>query len=228
MNLSLHPRSGRAQEAPQRGRLNWKRSVGAIYTSSNSNSICSCSLFSCSRMYLRMVSSSSPTVMTLYPLAQKCRPDTRFLPNTVRWKMTALLPFKKPITKAMLYFGGTLSTCFHEYCDVLLFSFYHKYDIASPKKRCNIPRKSPYKIVLESGEEKALKWIAQKYTSPYYEVVHARVILLASKGLENKEIASRVDMPRQIVSKWRKLFFEQRLAGLQDRPGRGRPRRFSP
>jgi len=95
-------------------------------------------------------------------------------------------------------------------------------------RRCNIPRKSPYKIVLEPIEEKALKKMAQKYTSPYFEVVRAKVILLASEGLENKEIASRVDMPRQIVSKWRKRFFEQRLAGLQDRPGRGRPSRFSP
>jgi hypothetical protein len=55
-----------------------------------------------------MVSSSNPTVLTQYPLAQKCRPDLRFLPNTVRWIRTALLPFKKPITKSMLHFGGTL------------------------------------------------------------------------------------------------------------------------
>ena len=55
-----------------------------------------------------MVSSSNPTVLTQYPLAQKCRPDTRFLPNTVRWIKTALLPFKKPITNATLYFGATL------------------------------------------------------------------------------------------------------------------------
>jgi len=89
-------------------------------------------------------------------------------------------------------------------------------------------RKSPYKILLEAGEKKALKQMASKYTSPYFEVVRARVILLASEGLENKEIAKRVDMPRQIVSKWRKRFFEQRLAGLQDRPRRGRPSRFSP
>ena len=70
--------------------------------------------------------------------------------------------------------------------------------------------------------------MAQKYTSPYFKVVRAKVILFASEGLENKEIAKRVDMPRQIVSKWRKRFFEQRLAGLQDRPRRGRPSRFSP
>jgi len=55
-----------------------------------------------------MVSSSNPTVLTQYPLAQKWRPDTRFWPNILRWISIALLPFRNPITKAMLYFGGTL------------------------------------------------------------------------------------------------------------------------
>lgn len=96
------------------------------------------------------------------------------------------------------------------------------------KRRCDIPRKSPYTILLEANEKKVLKQMAQKYTSPYFMVLRAKVILLASEGLENKEIALRVDIPRQIVSKWRKRFFEQRLAGLQDRPRRGRPCRFSP
>ena len=58
--------------------------------------------------------------------------------------------------------------------------------------------------------------------------MRARVILLASEGLENKEIGERLELPRQIVSKWRKRFFEDRLAGLQDRPRQGRPCRFSP
>jgi len=43
--------------------------------------------------------------------------------------------------------------------------------------------------------------MAGKYTSPYFEVLRAKVILFASEGLENKEIASRVDIPRQILSK---------------------------
>ena len=77
--------------------------------SSNSKSNCSCSSFSCSRLYLRMVSSSNPTVLTQYLLAQKCRPDTRFLPKILRWIKTALLPIKNPITNAILYFGATLS-----------------------------------------------------------------------------------------------------------------------
>ena len=70
--------------------------------------------------------------------------------------------------------------------------------------------------------------MANRYTSPYFEVVRAKAILLAAEGLQNKQIGKRLEMPRQIISKWRKRFFEERLAGLQDRPRRGRPGRFSP
>jgi transposase len=58
--------------------------------------------------------------------------------------------------------------------------------------------------------------------------MRAKVILMAADGLSNKQIAERLQLPRQIVSKWRKRFFEQRLAGLQERPRRGRPAIFSP
>ncbi len=91
-----------------------------------------------------------------------------------------------------------------------------------------MPRKSPYIITLEKEEKSQLQSMAQKYTSPYYEVVRAKAILLAAEGLENKQIGQQLQMPRQIISKWRKRFFEERLAGLQDRPRRGRPSRFSP
>lgn len=91
-----------------------------------------------------------------------------------------------------------------------------------------MPRKSPYTILLEQGERQHLEDIARKYTSPYCDVMRAKVILLAAEGLSNKQIGERLDLPRQIVSKWRKRFFEQRLAGLQERPRRGRPAAFSP
>ena len=90
-----------------------------------------------------------------------------------------------------------------------------------------MPRKSPYKVLLGQDERDALQTITRKYTSPYCDVMRAKVILLAADGLSNKQIAERLQLPRQIVSKWRKRFFEQRLAGLQERPRRGRPR-FSP
>jgi transposase len=59
-------------------------------------------------------------------------------------------------------------------------------------------------------------------------VVRAKIILLAASGMENEEISERLDVPREIVSKWRKRFFRERVDGLDDRPGRGRPRSFSP
>ncbi len=40
--------------------------------------------------------------------------------------------------------------------------------------------------------------------------------------------AARLDTPRQIVSKWRRRFHIQRLAGLEEQPHGGRPARFSP
>jgi transposase len=58
--------------------------------------------------------------------------------------------------------------------------------------------------------------------------MRAKVVLLAADGLSNKEIGERLDLPRQIVSKWRKRFYRKRLAGLQEQPRRGRPRSFSP
>jgi transposase len=70
--------------------------------------------------------------------------------------------------------------------------------------------------------------MAGRYTSPYRDVVRAKVVLFAAQGLANKEIARRLDLPRQVVSKWRKRFCQERLAGLEDRPRRGRPGFFSP
>ena len=91
-----------------------------------------------------------------------------------------------------------------------------------------MPRKSPYVIELTAAEKTNLESIAQKYTSAYYAVVRAKVVLLAAQDIDNEEIAHRLDLPRQVVSKWRKRFFEERLAGLEDRPRRGRPPVFSP
>ena len=91
-----------------------------------------------------------------------------------------------------------------------------------------MPRHSPYVITLSNTERSALERVARKYTSPYYQVVRAKVILLAAQGLNNDQIGYQVSLPRQIVSKWRKRFFEERLAGLESLPRAGRPPSFSP
>jgi len=63
---------------------------------------------------------------------------------------------------------------------------------------------------------------------PYREVVRAKIVLMAAAGLDNDEIAARLDMRREIVSKWRKRFFEEGLPGLDERPRGGRPPAFPP
>ena len=58
--------------------------------------------------------------------------------------------------------------------------------------------------------------------------MRAKIVLMAAAGLDNDEIAARLDTRREIVSKWRKRFFEQGLAGLEERPRGGRPPVFPP
>jgi transposase len=91
-----------------------------------------------------------------------------------------------------------------------------------------MPRKSPYTLRLSRNERRELEARARKYTLPYRDVVRAKIVLMAAEGLDNDEIAARLDTRREIVSKWRKRFFEQGLPGLDERPRGGRPPTFSP
>ena len=91
-----------------------------------------------------------------------------------------------------------------------------------------MPRTSPYVIELSSEERRVLEARVRQYTLPYRDVVRAKIILLSAKGLENQEIGERLDTPRPVVSKWRKRFFRERLAGLEERPRAGRPSVFPP
>ncbi len=91
-----------------------------------------------------------------------------------------------------------------------------------------MPRKSPFNMNLSSEERQTLESMARKYTSSYCDVIRAKIILLANEGLSNEVIASRLDTPRQIVSKWRKRFAITRLPGLEAQPRGGRKARFSP
>ena len=91
-----------------------------------------------------------------------------------------------------------------------------------------MPRHSPYAILLRSEERRELEARAAKYTLPYFQVLRARMILHAADGLSNDQIAQRLDTRREVVSLWRKRFFEQRLAGLEERARPGRPRSFPP
>jgi len=87
-----------------------------------------------------------------------------------------------------------------------------------------VPIKGACKIVLSSDEARELSARSRKYTLPYFQVQRAKIVLLAAEGLENDEIARRLDTPRKVVWLWRRRFFEKRLEGLDGLPRPGRPR----
>lgn len=91
-----------------------------------------------------------------------------------------------------------------------------------------MPRSSPYRIVLTAEEQRVLEERARRYTLSYREVVRAKIVLMAADGLRNDQIAERLDTRREVVSKWRKRFFYERLAGLEEHPRTGRRPVFPP
>src|SRR6266568_2264561 len=88
--------------------------------------------------------------------------------------------------------------------------------------------KSPFEIVLGGEERAELERRVACYTLPFKVVQRAKMILYAAEGLSNVEIARRLETAAEVVGRWRKRFFEERLAGLEDRDRAGRPRRFPP
>ena len=91
-----------------------------------------------------------------------------------------------------------------------------------------MPRHSPFRIILSADEKQELMARARRYTLAYFQVQRAKMILLAAEGIDNDEIARRLETRREVVWQWRKRFYEKRLAGLEERPRPGRPRVFPP
>jgi Winged helix-turn helix len=88
--------------------------------------------------------------------------------------------------------------------------------------------KSSCEIVLSDEERVELGRRVACYTLLFKVVQRAKMILYAAEGLGNAEIARRLETAAEVVGRWRKRFFEERLAGLDDRERTGRPRRFPP
>ena len=64
------------------------------------------SFSNCQRTYFLIWSSSRPTVLTQYPLAQKCLPQYRFFNSKcLSNSLIALFPFRKPTTSDIEYLG---------------------------------------------------------------------------------------------------------------------------
>ena len=73
-----------------------------------------------------------------------------------------------------------------------------------------------------------LERMARAEKLPYQEVLRARIVLYAARGVPDTEIARRLDTSTSLVGRWRRRFAVDRLEGLTDKPRSGRPRRFPP
>ena len=72
-----------------------------------------------------------------------------------------------------------------------------------------MPRTSRYGIELGGEERRELERRAGTPTLAYRDVQRAQLILYAAAGMQDKEIAIRVDCHPEVVSKWRRRFCEQ-------------------
>jgi hypothetical protein len=80
-----------------------------------------------------------------------------------------------------------------------------------------VARSSGFVIVLSCDERAELERRVACYSLPHKVVQRAKMILYASDGESNTEIARRLETAPRVVGRWRKRFFEERLAGLEDR-----------
>ena len=78
-------------------------------------------------------------------------------------------------------------------------------------------------MVLDEDMRKRLETLRRSRSAPVRLVERAAVVLLAAEGLENIEIAQRLDITRQKIGRWRNRFAEHGLKGIErDAPRRGR------
>ncbi len=78
-----------------------------------------------------------------------------------------------------------------------------------------------------SEKDHALLLENTKPSTQYRFVQRARVILLASGGLSNNDIAERVGLSFVAVCKWRQRYAKHGIVGLKDKVGRGRPKQLT-
>jgi transposase len=84
------------------------------------------------------------------------------------------------------------------------------------------PKADP--VVLSDEELSVLLGWSRRRKTAQALALRSRIILACAEGGTNGEVAERLGVGRQTVSKWRSRFLASRLEGLSDEPRPGRPR----
>jgi transposase len=80
-------------------------------------------------------------------------------------------------------------------------------------------------IVLDDSQRKELAQLTRSRTASVRLAERARIILHAADGMQDKQIAAEMGIPRQKAARWRKRFVKLGLAGIEkDAPRGGRKR----
>lgn len=80
------------------------------------------------------------------------------------------------------------------------------------------------KVVLSNGDRSKLKAIVRSPHSEPRQILRAKIILLAAKKKQNKEIAETLGISNQKVARWKKRFLLNGVSGImKDAPRTGRP-----
>lgn len=85
-----------------------------------------------------------------------------------------------------------------------------------------MPRLAPA-IALDSATQSVLKGWVQAPSTPQALALRSRIVLKASAGLSNQQIAAELEIPEVTVGKWRRSFAQLGWDGLRDAPRSGRP-----
>jgi transposase len=90
-----------------------------------------------------------------------------------------------------------------------------------------MPAAHARQIALAACDRHRLKRLERSQTAPWRQVLRAKIVLLAARGVPNQKIAARLGVTVDTARKWRGRFAAHGLAGLTDRKRPGRPPRFT-
>jgi transposase len=90
-----------------------------------------------------------------------------------------------------------------------------------------MPRVAPA-ITLNAVSETMLRHLVRSPSTPQGLALRSRIVLAASTGASNQQIAATLQIPEVTAGKWRRAFATAGMDGLQDAPRAGRPPKHGP